>query len=345
MNGISGSSRPQILVLSHSDDITADRVEQVLLKRNVAFFRFDTAHFPVRSSMTASYGLASPSLILRPETGPPVDLADVRSIWYRQPRHFRPDTGLEGFEQNFVVNEAMFAVGGSLRSLRAQWMNHPAAIVEARYKLLQLKRAQDCGLSVPPTLVTNDPDAMADFIADSDGAVIKTLSNPVVSADAISRNTGIIFTADITSDQLAQGTAIRQSPCFLQKKIKKRADIRIVLIGSEAFSVEIASQEYAETRTDFRRRISWLKHLVATVPAEVLASLQELLKTFGLRFGVIDMALTPDGEYVFLEVNPVGQWQWLEKYTELPITNAVAQALINDLHTSEAPTASAHYAR
>ena len=112
MNGSSGTSRPQILVLSHRNDITADRVEQVLLERNVAFFRLDTADFPLRSSMTVGYGSAPPSLILRSETGQPVDLADVRSIWYRQPRPFQPDTGLEGFEQNFIVNEAMFAVGG-----------------------------------------------------------------------------------------------------------------------------------------------------------------------------------------------------------------------------------------
>jgi glutathione synthase/RimK-type ligase-like ATP-grasp enzyme len=82
-----------------------------------------------------------------------------------------------------------------------------------------------------------------------------------------------------------------------------------------------------------------------TLPAEVLTSLQELMKAFDLRFGVIDMALTPNGEYVFLEVNPTGQWQWLEKYTELPITIAVAEALINDLAASEPHTASAQFAR
>jgi len=62
----------------------------------------------------------------------------------------------------------------------------------------------------------------------------------------------------------------------------------------------------------------------------VETGLLRLLKHAGLRYGAIDMRRTPDGRYVFLEVNPAGQWRFVEEVTGQPITAAMA-SLLTDL--------------
>jgi D-alanine-D-alanine ligase-like ATP-grasp enzyme len=49
-----------------------------------------------------------------------------------------------------------------------------------------------------------------------------------------------------------------------------------------------------------------------------------------LRFGALDFLVTPEGEWVFLEINPNGQWAWIEENTGLPITSAIADILAGE---------------
>lgn len=51
-----------------------------------------------------------------------------------------------------------------------------------------------------------------------------------------------------------------------------------------------------------------------------------------LNFGCFDLIVTPDGEYVFLECNPNGQWLWVELATGLPIAEAIADFLTIKTH-------------
>ncbi|MYW03811.1 hypothetical protein GT354_37130 [Streptomyces sp. SID3343] len=53
----------------------------------------------------------------------------------------------------------------------------------------------------------------------------------------------------------------------------------------------------------------------------------------GLFFGAFDFAVRPDGEWVFFEVNPSGQWHWLVRRTGLPLVEAMADALQEGIPT------------
>jgi glutathione synthase/RimK-type ligase-like ATP-grasp enzyme len=64
-----------------------------------------------------------------------------------------------------------------------------------------------------------------------------------------------------------------------------------------------------------------------SLPGDVESSVRDLVRRLGLVYGAIDMRLTPDGRYVFLEVNPAGQWLFIEGRTGQPITSAVARTL------------------
>ena len=63
------------------------------------------------------------------------------------------------------------------------------------------------------------------------------------------------------------------------------------------------------------------------LPADIGAALLEVVRGFGLRFCSADLVLTPDGRYVFLDLNPNGQWLWLEIEAGLPLSAAMADLL------------------
>jgi glutathione synthase/RimK-type ligase-like ATP-grasp enzyme len=313
-----------ILVLSHAGDVTASRVEAVLERRRAAFLRYDTALFPARSTITAAYGDDAVSATLRLDGASGLDLARVESIWYRHPGPFQPVPGASGPDRAFAVEESGLAVGGLLRGLDCAWMNHPAAIVEARYKLTQLRLAQRFGLAIPRTLVTNEPEAARDFVSSCDGAVIKVLGNPV----ARDERGGIVFTSDVSARDMQDAEAVKQAPCLFQEKVPKRMDLRAVVVDERILCAEIESQALPESSTDYRRRVRWLKHAAVELPTDVQASLLRLVRAFDLRFAAVDMAVTPEGRYVFFELNANGQWMWLEEMAGLQIAEAIAHALI-----------------
>ena len=103
------------------------------------------------------------------------------------------------------------------------------------------------------------------------------------------------------------------------------------MVGRKIFPVEIRSQETNHTRHDWRRYDHFkMQYVPHELPAEVAQRCVQLVEQLGLCYGAIDMILTPDGRYVFLEINPQGQCQWLEEVTGMPITAALCDLLVAD---------------
>ena len=53
----------------------------------------------------------------------------------------------------------------------------------------------------------------------------------------------------------------------------------------------------------------------------------KLVKSLGLEYGAIDFILDKDNRPVFLEVNPTGDWYWIERKVRLPITRAMVDLI------------------
>ena len=107
----------------------------------------------------------------------------------------------------------------------------------------------------------------------------------------------------------------------------KRYDVRVTVIGDEALAARIDSQADPEARVDWRRADPGkLVHGVEELSADVASRCVELVASYGLNFGAIDLAATDDG-YVFFEINPNGQWAWLEQTTNLPLRARLADLL------------------
>lgn len=249
---------------------------------------------------------------------------EVGSVWNRRTL-FRRDPALSNEEAEFAEMESRETMMGVYRMTDAFWVNHPDRVRRAESKPDHMSVAVDLGFTVPRTLFTNDGGAARKFFDACDGQVVfKVLIQGRLGAeDSLG-----IYTSPVTRKQLDDDVAIRRAPCFFQEHLPKAADLRVTVIGERIFAVEIRSQEDPDGTVDWRRgSITQMPHVSHQLPAAIEAKCHELLRHYGLHYGAIDLVLTPDGEYFFLEINPSGQFSWVEGLTRLPLFDTLADLL------------------
>lgn len=257
--------------------------------------------------------------------GRDIDLREIRSVWHRRPAPFRLMPGLSADEAEFAEGEVRAAFAGLLWVSGWFWVNHPDRIRAASSKLLQLKVAREVGLGVPRTLVTNDPEAVRRFYEECDGQIVyKTLGSPFIGSSGKG-----CLTTPVSRGHLERVDLIRNAPGIFQEYVPKRVEVRITVIGRKLFAAEIHSQANVQAQHDWRAvDIEKLRHCPHQLPPEIETKCLRLMEWFGLAYGAVDMILTPNDDYVFLENNPSGQFGWIEELTGLPLTAALADMLI-----------------
>jgi glutathione synthase/RimK-type ligase-like ATP-grasp enzyme len=140
-----------------------------------------------------------------------------------------------------------------------------------------------------------------------------------------------VYTSQVSAKDLADAETLRHSPMVFQELIPKARELRIAWVAGEAFTGALDASGTSRGQTDWRRAAPEECRWQATeLPAEVSRGLRSLMSELGLAFGAIDLICTPSGEYVFLEVNPAGEWGMLERDLNLPIADAIADALLSD---------------
>ncbi|BBA98962.1 hypothetical protein RVR_5381 [Actinacidiphila reveromycinica] len=316
-----------VLVVTEADDLTADMVIIELNRRNVPVVRFDPAD--IADIADTGTGLAvSARFATRPAAmagwvrtpSRTADLTRVRAVYWRRPTW--PDfSHLEPDDARFAAAQVRFGLGGVLYAMdRPLWVNHPQKIAAADYKPTQLALAQRLGLAVPPTLITNDPDEARDFITNTRGDVLfKTLRWTPYVRDGLPV-TG--WAEPVTADEVDE--SVRVTPHLFQVRVDKVADIRALVVGRRTFAVRISSD-----LLDWRRDYDALTYTVEHLPEQVTAALHAYLELQGLVSGSFDLAVDRAGTYWWLELNPNGQWGWLETETGLPMSAAFADLLID----------------
>lgn len=311
-----------ILIISWSGDEHAQAVSRELERSGAAAQVVDLALFPRDLTLSMRYGVKNGlDFRLRLANGVELPMRDVRAIWWRRPRHFglHPEV-TRGSHQTFAYNEAQEAFSGLWQALDTYWINSPLADQAAARKTYQLRIASDVGLRIPDTLVTNEPERAREFI-DTLG-VGEVIYKAFSATETEWRETRLI-----RSEELALLAHVRYAPVIFQEYIRAVADLRITVVGAELFAAAIYSQETAYP-VDFRMDMHRARTEPVTLPSEVRERLTAFMNRLGLVYGAVDMRLTEDGEYVFLEVNPAGQWLFVEQRTGQPITQAVARALV-----------------
>lgn len=318
-----------ILILTDSKDVHADLVEAKLRARGEQILRFDWAEFPGRASLSVRWRGADKQVLLR-IAGSQIDLCSCKSGWLRRPG--KPQVSQDitvPFLQGYVEEECFRVMQDTCNALDTKWIPGTiAAIRRADNKQLQLGIAAELGFEIPPTLITSDPDEFLEFYRLHNGNLIDKLPSTVLPA---SQRTGfelMRFTQPVTTRDAGYARRVRLSPVLFQHNIAKRFELRITVIDDVVLAAEIHSQATKRTQLDWRH-YDWdhTPYRAHALPDDIRKRCIRLARRLGLRFGAIDMIVTPEGRYVFLEINPNGQWRWIEDESGLPISDALCDAL------------------
>jgi len=322
--------RDVVLLLTHSGDFyTVDLVAQALARRGVRPIRFNTDLFPSLVKLSARAGDKRAAHLVT-ETGEETDAEEVRAVWGRKIWSPRMADDLDERYRSMCISESAAALEGFLDALHnVLWVNDLDCQRSAENKQRQLRLAARAGLRVPSTLVTNDAAAARQFFTETEGQTVAKLLRPIaVSMDA---DTSFVYTNRVREEDLAQAEALRHSPMVFQELIPKAYELRVAYVAGAAFAGALDATGTSRGHTDWRRaapdECRWQK---AQLPTEVVTSLQALMSDLGLVFGAVDLICTPAGEHVFLEVNPGGEWGMLERDLGLPISEAIAEALVEE---------------
>jgi len=117
------------------------------------------------------------------------------------------------------------------------------------------------------------------------------------------------------------------APGIYQERIFKKSEVRVTFFGNKLFAVEIDVLGVQDV--DIRSHIVHLRHTAICLPVEIESACRKMVAHFGLLYAAIDLVRSVEGVYYFLEINPNGQWAWLEKKTGLPMADALIDLLLN----------------
>jgi glutathione synthase/RimK-type ligase-like ATP-grasp enzyme len=239
------------------------------------------------------------------------------------------DPGVSGEAiKRFCIDENYDFLRGLWYSLDScHWISDPNAIRKAEHKVYQLGEAERLGFKVPRTVITNDPSEVEKFFQTCPhGMVVKPLYLGFVNQPGAPLT---IFTSVVSETDLKDIGSVRFNPCIFQEKVPKRFDLRVTIVGERVFSAAIEAGSLPPNIPDWRfAPIEKLHHKKYDLPVDVEVSCFQLVKRLGLDFGAIDLAVTEDGTHFFFEINPNGQWAWLETVLDFPISEALVDRLL-----------------
>lgn len=315
-----------ILLVTNRNDLTCDFVVRELRRRGISFWRLNTEEFPTQGYGTVRIGRTDSMVLRWKNRDVDFDFSQVRSVWYRRPIPPEPPEAIADEKtKKLCVEESSEFVRGVLSRLNCYWMSDPDAIHRSEHKLYQLAVARHLGFTVPDTLCSNDPEEIGRFFIDCDRQmVVKALYTGYVDDKD---NPSQAFTSVVRDEDLGDLASAELCPSIYQRLIDKAADLRVTVVGDCVFAAEIRIREESGV-PDWRfYGQDGLENRLYSLPAGIEELCLELVRSLGLDFGAIDIALAKDGEHHFLEINPNGQWAWLEIQLGLPIASAIAERL------------------
>jgi len=307
-----------ILICSKEDDPHTVKVAAILSSRGEDYFVFDTSTFPGALSLTGSFGNGSSELRLQTSTGQSIRLSEIKSFWWRRPQPIGIDPRIEDPQSRaFAFQECVSALYGALECCDALWVNEINRDTTAEYKPLQLKLARAHGFQIPQTLITNAPEEVLDFWNRHDRKVVYKAFN----------QRGLIWrpTRLLTEEDFSVLHNLRHAPVIFQAVVPGIRDVRVTVIGETVFATEFDIEQL--DNVDYRMAMTEIPCRPHELPPELKQTILAFMNTLGLEYGGIDFRLTRDGQYIFFEINPDGEFMYLEDRTGQPIAAAMADHL------------------
>jgi hypothetical protein len=171
--------------------------------------------------------------------------------------------------------------------------------------------------------VTNEIDSFHRFRHEVDSVVAKALGTGLVAAD---RESSFIYTTAITPSNEPVDNDLTLAPVVFQENMAPARHYRVTVVGPRVFSVRL---EFEESVLDWRLSAKPPKLIHAALPKNVENAARNLVQEAGLSFSSMDL-MVRDGDYFFLDLNPNGEWAWLERTGGIPIAATIVDYLARE---------------
>lgn len=318
--------RRMILLLTNSSDATSDYLEGEIASAGIELVRYDTDKDLQKTQFSYSNNhmlMQWRNVELRPE--------DVSHVVYRRPKPFLPNISGDKFQVQHVGDEWAEVWESFLAEIPfGLWINHPSRNFESSHKIEQLSRAKKSGLQVPQTIVTSIPGLALDFFRQfAKGVIVKPLASGYIERDAPEDDT-IIYTRAFQEDDIKIIDRIKSCPVMFQERIDKSIDVRLTALDGQMVAVGLKAYDVrGEQRLDIRRyNMADVVYEEIEIPLEVQAKVKTLINSYDIRFAAIDFAIDIKGEWIFFEINPNGQWAWMDLCAEFRIIDLFKNSFV-----------------
>jgi len=317
-----------LLIITEKSDLTSDYLIVRLLERNIPFIRLNTEDYTTKFGLDLSINNERLSFVLA-YNGEHISLQEISGAYFRRPALPNLDGQIIPSQIKFAQREIETFLSGYFKLIdETKWLNHPKYIFLSNNKIEQLEVARKIGFTIPDTLITSNTKAIKLFVKNQKSVIAKAIKHGFYESDD---EVYIAFTQQVDNSYLENIDKYATVPMIFQKKIEKVYDIRINVINNKVFATAILSQEHPISQLDWR---VWdvcekfnLRHEPIRLPANIEKKCIAINKHFNLNFSAIDMVLSKTGEYVFLELNPNGQWAWIEEITGYPLRDTIIDFL------------------
>lgn len=309
--------KPDILLISSTHDYSTDYVTYELNKRDVSYLRLNRDQF-------CEYQLCL-SPIDQVLKGVCEDLkfeikgVNLKSIYFRAPVFLN-----ESYNQKLSPDEQLGRSQWSafLRALtifeNVLWVNHPKDTFQAEIKPYQLLQASKLGFNIPGTIVSNCLTEEFDFKM----LAVKTLASNVYN---IGEKEAFIYTTFAERAEI-EVSDLSAAPVILQEPLIPKIDLRVTVIGNFVCAVSITKAGKG-IDVDWRLEKENVTYEIYDLPVDLKQRCVDLVKSLSLSYGAIDLVVCGN-EYYFLEINPTGEWSWLQKQIGFSLDEKIAELLL-----------------
>lgn len=298
-----GRPRP-VCVVARDAGASLNGVVQDLHALGAPVLRFDLASFPERVTLAAQ--LAGGRIVGTLEAdGRRVRLEDIGAVlwWHPSSPRIRPDGADEG-EAEWLSREAAAGLAGTLAALGCLHVNHPDHTDAAQNKPYALAQAAAAGLRVPPVWIGNDVADARRAVDDFGQAVCKSLVSPAVETADGPR---ALFTSAVEPGDLGENVAAAAHQ--FQRRINAMYEVRLIMVHGEPFAARLTAPAHS---TDFRAHYDELVYDYIDVPDEVRYGTVRLMSRLHLEYAALDLLVDAQAQWWLVDVNPAGQWGFVE---------------------------------
>ncbi|MBM1107065.1 hypothetical protein JQC67_13010 [Aurantibacter crassamenti] len=306
---------PKVLIISNRYDFSSDFISVELNKQKIPYLRINrdelkdyTIEFnPIIPIIKGSFK----------DIEFTISYENLKSVYYRAPTFLR-----DIFQDNISDEEQLIRSQWTafVRSIcvfeNINWLNNPVDIYKAEIKPYQLFIANKIGFKVPQTLISNLTKKL-----DTKYIAVKSIDTAIINLD---EKEGFVYTELYETKKLQENKFL--SPFFTQQGLVPKTDIRVTVIEDKVIAVKIFKKDNENIDIDWRRYKNELSYEIIELPKKIKQLCSQFLKEFNLKFGGIDL-IYHNNDYYFIEINPTGEWSWLQQNTGFKIDELIVNSL------------------